>query len=185
MDQQVPSSSYDAVAEESALYTLGLLDSRDRRRFETRLKAGCPFCAEQASACASTMGEAVAVSIAPVDPPVNLRSRLMSQVAGERETGRDMQVVRSGAEGWIAGPVAGSHFKALNGRKTFLLRLEPGITFPPHEHEEGAEQCLVIEGTATAAGVTILAGDFVTMPQGSYHDDLHSETGCTLLIAYA
>ena len=167
------------------MYALGLLDSKDRRRFETRLKAGCSFCAEQSSACASTIAEVAALSIAPVNPPVHLRSRLMSQVAGGREAGRDMQVVRNGPEGWIAGPVAGSHFKALNGRKTFLLRLEPGITFPSHEHNDGAEQCLVLEGSATAGGVTIQVGDFVTMPQGSYHEDLHSEKGCTLLIAYA
>lgn len=183
---QASSDAYNQVAEEAALYALGLLEGKERKRFESRLRAGCPICGTEVAACVAGLTDAVAAAtVDPVAPPPSLRDRLMRSVSGVKETGRDMQVVRHGSDGWIAGPIAGSHFKALNGRKTFLLRLEPGVTFPGHDHEDGAEQCLVLEGSAEAAGVSIHPGDFVRMPQGSFHQELYSECGCVLLISYA
>jgi hypothetical protein len=35
-----------------------------------------------------------------------------------------------------------------------------------------------------SSGTTAFAGDFVCMPAGSTHGEIHTETGCTFLIAY-
>lgn len=175
-----------AVSEDAALYSFGLADTNVKKSVEARLKSGCLLCQSEVAACTASIGEmAVALPIEPVAPPVSLRARLMNYAAGSRETGRDMRVVRHGPDGWAPGAVAGSRFKALDGARTFLLELEPGVTFPSHDHSHGCEQCLVVQGSATAAGVSIQPGDFVSMPQGSYHEDLTAgPDGCVLFISY-
>jgi anti-sigma factor ChrR (cupin superfamily) len=108
----------------------------------------------------------------------------MAMCGGRFEAGRDMQVVRGGAEGWVAGSIPGTMFKALDGSRTYLLKMDAGVTLPHHDHDHAAEQCLVIEGSAVAAGVEIHAGDYVRMPRGSHHEDFYSKNGCVLLISY-
>ena len=186
MTEFVPNSLATQVAEDAALYSLGLLDPSSMKGVESRLRSGCPLCATEVAACSVTAGDlASTLPPAPVAPPLTLRSRLMAFVAGERETGRDMRVIKGGFGEWVPGAVPGSSVKQLDGNRTFLLRLEPGIAFPPHEHSHGAEQCLVVEGSATAAGVAMETGDFISMPHGSYHEELvGGSSGCVLFISY-
>jgi anti-sigma factor ChrR (cupin superfamily) len=77
----------------------------------------------------------------------------------------------------------GIEVRPLLGRKTMLVRMAPGATYPEHEHKF-AEQCLVLQGSIRSGQVTAHAGDFTYMPKGSLHPALITETGCTFLIAY-
>lgn len=55
------------------------------------------------------------------------------------------------------------------GRRAHLLRFEPGLTFPQHQHR-GAERVLVLEGAyADDTGHEVRAGEQQCMAPGSQH----------------
>ena len=84
----------------------------------------------------------------------------------------------------IALAAPGVEVRRLLGRKTLLVRMQPGAVFPEHEHLQ-MEQCYVLEGSVTDSdGLTANAGDFICMPAGITHQPIHTMTGCVFLIAY-
>lgn len=179
----VPSPEAD-VSGDVALFVSGLLEGEEKRKVEARMQSGCSFCSSEAAAFDRAAGEALVAMTAPVPPPPSLKSRLMDALPAVAEVS-PAQVVRGGDEGWRKGPVAGTRVKPLLGRSTFLLELAPGAVFPPHHHDHGAEQCLVISGSVRSGDLQVQAGDYVFMPQGSHHDALATDEGCVLLIAYS
>lgn len=109
----------------------------------------------------------------------------MARIAAEpRQDHSAMVVVRGDELPWLPGPAPGVSIRLLNKQKTFIVRMEPGSSLPVHHHTE-SEQCLVLEGSVSTEGVTVHAGDYVFMPAGSTHGKLHTDTGCTFLIAYS
>ncbi|SHM01186.1 dimethylsulfonioproprionate lyase family protein [Flavobacterium chilense] len=62
---------------------------------------------------------------------------------------------------------------------TFLLRFEPGASYPNHVHPAG-EEIYVIEGEVRSGKDELKTGDYLYMPPGSTHS-VFSKTGCTLL----
>lgn len=66
-------------------------------------------------------------------------------------------------------------------RFTCLLRLEPGASLGEHSHD-GAEECLVLEGTLEVAGRTLRPGDYQRAEPGSPHAEQRSPGGCLLFL---
>jgi quercetin dioxygenase-like cupin family protein len=62
---------------------------------------------------------------------------------------------------------------------SFLLRFEPGASYPYHNHPAG-EELFVLSGSCVIEGTTLEAGDFLYTPPGSKHA-VRTESGCTLL----
>lgn len=62
---------------------------------------------------------------------------------------------------------------------TFMLRFEPGASYPYHNHPRG-EELFVLEGSCIIEGANLVAGDYLYTPAG-YKHAVKSETGCTLL----
>jgi len=61
----------------------------------------------------------------------------------------------------------------------FLLRFEPGASYPYHNHPAG-EELFVLSGSCVIEGTTVEAGDYLYTPPGSKHA-VRSPTGCTIL----
>ena len=62
---------------------------------------------------------------------------------------------------------------------TFLLRFEPGASYPYHNHPAG-EELFVLSGSCVIEGTTLEAGDYLYTPPGSKHA-VRSQDGCTIL----
>ncbi len=62
---------------------------------------------------------------------------------------------------------------------TFMLRFEPGASYPNHAHPAG-EEVYVLEGTVRFGSVELVAGDYLYTPPGATHA-VHSREGCTML----
>ena len=62
---------------------------------------------------------------------------------------------------------------------TFLLKMAPGSTYPPHRHP-GGEELMVLKGEMSVSGQGMKVGDFLFAPPGSIHE-VTSETGCMFL----
>lgn len=131
------------------------------------------------------VAELLAVSVAADDAEARAaqgraRQQLMRRIAAE--TGAASHTVRMADAAWQpclrgvermvvneAGPV-----------HTWLLRLAPGASLPPHAHDHGDEESFILSGSCLLDGEPLGAGDYHHAPAGSRHDRLVSETGCTL-----
>jgi quercetin dioxygenase-like cupin family protein len=63
----------------------------------------------------------------------------------------------------------------------FLLKFDPGSSYPYHNHPAG-EEIFVLEGEVTIAGETLSTGDFLYTPSGFKHA-VRSEKGCVLYLS--
>lgn len=66
-----------------------------------------------------------------------------------------------------------------NRPPTFLLKFEPGASYPNHSHPAG-EEIYVLEGEIRSGKDELKKGDYMYMPPGSTHS-VFSKTGCILL----
>jgi quercetin dioxygenase-like cupin family protein len=63
---------------------------------------------------------------------------------------------------------------------SFLLKFEPGASYPYHRHPKG-EEILVIEGSCRVEGEDLVQGDYLYTPPGFSHG-VTSEKGCVLFL---
>jgi anti-sigma factor ChrR (cupin superfamily) len=173
---------------DAALYCLDALSLEERCRFEQRLKSGCPFCLAEADGYAHVLEELAA--LVPAEQPDGaVRDQLFARIgAAAHHTPENipahMKLVRATGQKWQRLPFPGVEVRPLLGKKTLLVRMQPGAAYPSHEHAQ-AEQCYVLEGSIQDDnGITARAGDFVCMAAGSTHGEIRTETGCVFLIAY-
>ena len=134
----------------------------------------------------------VAETIAPVDPPAAVRSRILAavrrtpqldeSVPGDHES----RTVRADEGTWRS-CAPGVRTKKLSkdanrGTMTLLLELEPRAILPAHDHE-GSEDSYVIRGSCRIGAVALYAGDFHHVDAGAHHGDVvSSDEGCLLLL---
>jgi anti-sigma factor ChrR (cupin superfamily) len=67
------------------------------------------------------------------------------------------------------------------GLEMQILRFEPGARLPLHKHE-CPEFIYVLEGELIVAGQRLSSGWASVASVGSVHSDVHSETGCVLVL---
>ena len=67
------------------------------------------------------------------------------------------------------------------GLEMQILRFEPGARLPLHKHE-CPEFIYVLEGELIVAGQRLSTGWASVASPGSEHSDVHSETGCVLIL---
>ena len=170
------------VEDDAAMYLLGALSAEEAARFEQRLAAGCALCTSEVRSCENTVA-ALAASLAPVEPPLAVRQRLLDQLS-QMQPQPVMEIVRADNAGFQQTPMPGVQIRYLKGKNTFLVKMAPKSHLPGHEHKFN-EQCLMLEGSIRGDGQTASAGDFVFMPAGSLHLPLYSEDGCLFLITYS
>jgi anti-sigma factor ChrR (cupin superfamily) len=68
------------------------------------------------------------------------------------------------------------HVDPVTGERTGLMWMEPGSSFPEHEHPE-TEECFVLEGVVNIDGQDYCAGDYTVADAGSRHDVIRSGLG--------
>src|SRR4051794_12627771 len=75
---------HDAYQELTAAYALDALDDDETQAYEEHL-AGCEICQDNLAALSGTMVQ-LAFAAPPVDPPPELRARILEAARAERET---------------------------------------------------------------------------------------------------
>ena len=65
-------------------------------------------------------------------------------------------------------------------RHSILVRALPGSNYASHFHDEGHEECLVLEGDLIMGDLKLLAGDFHVAAKGSTHPAATTRSGCVL-----
>lgn len=71
-------------------------------------------------------------------------------------------------------------FDASAGRPpTFLLKFDPGASYPNHTHP-GGEEVFVLEGAVRFGSIQLEAGDYLYTPPNETHA-VYSRNGCVML----
>jgi anti-sigma factor ChrR (cupin superfamily) len=65
---------------------------------------------------------------------------------------------------------------------SWLLRLMPGGRLPQHDHADGLEECLVLEGQLRINGDMFGTGDYQIAHPGSVHYEVASDTGALVFL---
>ncbi|HEU0204790.1 MAG TPA: cupin domain-containing protein [Burkholderiaceae bacterium] len=118
----------------------------------------------------------------PAEVAARIKHRVLARVAGEGAQAPLVEILR--ADGWKPF-VPGAEMKVLHDDGTtmsWLVRLAPGGRLPPHDHDAGPEECLMIEGELIVNGVRYGAGDYSIAARGSRHDEVRSETGALFFL---
>ena len=127
----------------------------------------------------------LALALDPITPRPGIRAKLMRRIDAEAEY-RPAVSIRAGGGQWVSAGLPGVAIQDLYtdeeaGRKTFLVRMDPGTTVPEHRHID-AEQGLVLEGDLRWEDLEYGAGDFMVAKAGSVHPPLSTRAGNVLFI---
>jgi anti-sigma factor ChrR (cupin superfamily) len=114
----------------------------------------------------------------PIEPPPGLWAKIAREM-GEAPAG--VAVARL-AEGKWRALAPGVEIKPLWGKRTFLIRCEPGATVPRHRHRT-FEHTLILSGDIAASDGDYGHGDYLGNPEG-WHEAWSTRAGCLVLVQY-
>jgi quercetin dioxygenase-like cupin family protein len=168
----------DEWKEMAAAYALGVLEDDEAELASARARQDAAFAGE-----ARRWSERFAtLNPLPEDgqvPPAEAWHAICARTGSQRLT-------RHADEGvWLPGG-DGITVKMLtvdppSGRRTALMRLQPGALLPAHDHED-FEECLVVEGEVDLDGVSYRVGDYLVAPTRTTHNQLQSPKGALVLL---
>lgn len=129
----------------------------------------------------------LAEALAPLAPPAYLRERVLRQARAPAHL-TELYSVRADEGDWQR-IIPGVEMKMLfadsaTGAESFLLRLAPGASLPPHHHA-AHEECMVLQGEIAVGQTTLTTGDYHLAPRGVAHDTIVSRTGALLFLRRA
>lgn len=178
----------DEVLALCADYVLEFGSSLERLEFETHM-AECPTCSEEVNALSALTATLRGPAANGPERP-DLWDRVASQLEFTlkpiaAESPINFQLVDSGSP-WEPAPIPGVETRILQidrerDRVTFEARLQPGASYPPHEHH-GPEECYILSGDLWVGDVHMQAGDYQSLENGSLHEAQSTDGGCQLLL---
>ncbi len=110
-----------------------------------------------------------------------IRRRLMERVADAEESHLTIDRDEGDWQPWLDG-VTIKRLREHNGVLSYLLRLAPGATLPPHRHPYD-EECVVLAGwLRVGSRREIGPGGYHLAHGGALHATISSATGATLFL---
>jgi anti-sigma factor ChrR (cupin superfamily) len=125
-----------------------------------------------------------------------LRGRISARIASitQQEQHTPTPLDQSGAAAQFISVMRGDGWRRLHDKAqikllfddgemfAWLLKLDAGGMLPAHSHKDGAEECMVLEGSIVLNGQTYRAGDYQCALQGTRHEPVVSEQGCLVYL---
>ena len=167
------------------LHALRVLPSSEIPVLEAHLSE-CADCREEMEALRPIVGAFISWPADVLRPADSLWDRLASRIA--TETGREpvRSVPEPQAESSWEEAAPGLSFRLLatdteNDRVSMLVRLEPGVAYPPHTHV-GVEELYLLSGELWIDDKKLYPGDYNRAEAGTGDQRVWSETGCTCVL---
>jgi hypothetical protein len=127
----------------------------------------------------------LALALAPLAPPADLWRRIEARIDAEPALGSGSETRAMDGAGWnVIAPGIEKRVLSGDGRTaptSFLLRFAAGATLAGHDHAAG-EECVMIAGEMTIAGMRLTVGDWHRMPRASRHAEITSDCGAVVFI---
>jgi anti-sigma factor ChrR (cupin superfamily) len=172
-------------AERVAVYALQALPADESPMVEAHI-ADCLPCRDELNRLRPIVDFFVAWPTDVLRPSPSLRERLARRIAAD--TGGDivMPTVRQCSEPDWEEVAPGISCKLLatdieRNRVSMLVRLAPGVEYPPHRHA-GVEELHLLDGELWINERKLQAGDFSHAEPGTSDRRVWSETGCTCVL---
>jgi anti-sigma factor ChrR (cupin superfamily) len=117
----------------------------------------------------------------------SIKARLMQRIATQTVPaasahGQVLNIMRD--EAWVSLSKK-IQVKVLHDDGTtlsWLLKLLPGGRLPQHDHADGLEECLILEGQLSINGAPFGGGDYQIAHPGSVHYEVASEHGALVFL---
>jgi ChrR Cupin-like domain len=166
-------------------YVLRTIPRAERSDVEEQISA-CPECRQEAAALGPIIDTFVAWPTDLLRPPASLRTRLAGRIAAET----DGATVSSALPEWVepewkeVSPGISVQLLASDterDRVSMLVRLGPGVDYPPHRHA-GVEELHLLDGELIIDDKKLYPGDYIRALPGTADNRVWSETGCTCVL---
>lgn len=175
-------------AELMSLYVLCALPSGEARLLEAHLTS-CPECQRELQRLRPAV-EALTSSPAEIlQPPVSMWDRLQERLAEEASEETVTSEIPVWREPEWEDVASGISCKLLatdmeRDRVSMLVRLAPGVAYPPHRHS-GVEELFLLDGELWIEHRKLHAGDYYRAEPGTADHRVWSRTGCTCVLIAA
>ena len=169
-----------------AEYIVGALTPSEAAALEAHA-AECNACRREVEALRPIADSFVAWPTDVLRPPASLQERLARRIAAESGSDPVLPPARRAPKEREWDEVAPGIFCRIlstdteRDRVTMLVRLLPGVSYPPHTHA-GVEELHLLEGELWIDDRRLYAGDYNYCVPGSHDKHVYSETGCTCLL---
>jgi anti-sigma factor RsiW len=167
-------------------YVLRALPASETSAFEMHV-GDCPECRHELEALRPVVDALVDWPTDILRPPTPLWARLAERVAAD--SGGEPSLLPEAR--WVEEPewkavAPGITCKLLStdeatGRVSMLVRLAPGVAYPPHTHA-GLEELHLLDGELWIEDRLLYPGDYNRGEPGTGDDRVWSETGCTCVL---
>jgi len=167
-----------------AAYVMNALPPDEATAFEGHIES-CPQCRHELESLRPVADSFVFWPSDGVQPPPSLQERLARRIAAE--TGETVAVpVRQWDEPEWEEVAPGIFCKLMANdtkahRVSMLVRLLPGVEYPPHTHA-GLEELFLLDGELWIDDRKLYPGDYNRAEAGSGDKRVWSETGCTCVL---
>jgi anti-sigma factor ChrR (cupin superfamily) len=172
-------------AELVALYSLGALPSSEVPAMEAHIST-CSDCRQELEKLRAVVNSFASWPTDVLRPSESLWQRLAQRIAPE--AGNELVLPASGqwSEPEWEEPAPGIFCKLLatdadRDRVSMLVRLAPGVEYPPHIHA-GIEELHLLDGELWIDDRKLRAGDYNQAKPGTADKRVWSETGCTCVL---
>ena len=148
--------------------------------------AACEQCRGELQTLRPIIDSFVAWPIEVLRPSTSIWDRLLERIDSEASKSKQPATRSTWLEpDWEAvAPGISCKLLATNAeqdRVTMLVRLAPGVEYPPHTHAEG-EELHLLHGELWIDDRKLHPGDYYRAQRGSADKRVWSETGCTCLL---
>ena len=169
------------------LYAYALRSVPESERLATQAHVAiCPECRRESEALRRTIETFVSWPAEVLRPSTSLWGRLSRRIA--EETGSEPNLAepaRHGSPEWrevAPGISCAVLAHDADGQiVSMLVRLAPGVEYPPHTHA-GTEELHLLDGELWIDGRKLRAGDYNRADAGTSDARVWSETGCTCVL---
>jgi anti-sigma factor ChrR (cupin superfamily) len=182
----VPSDrSHCDQAELVSAYALQALPSREVRAVEAHL-ASCAQCRRELEALRPAVDALVAWPADVLRPTASLQSRLAQRIAADTGADPVLPPARQWTEPDWEEVAPGIFCKLLatdteRDRVSMLVRLLPGVEYPPHTHA-GLEELHLLDGELWIDERKLYPGEYNRAEAPTGDKRVWSETGCTCVL---
>jgi hypothetical protein len=167
-----------------SLYLLQALPAGERREAADTI-AACAECRDEVETLRPIIEAFVSWPTDVLRPPTALWERLAQRIPVDAGAAAAPESPTVAAADWEeAAP--GISYKVLERdterqRVSMLVRLAPGVAYPPHRHA-GLEELFLLDGELFIDGRKLYPGDYNRSEAGTGDQHVWSETGCTCVL---